>query len=184
MNEWVGGWLSEWVNRQVENFYSSVSLISSITHSFWCTWHFHDKSFCHWTSAPGAKVLKCSICPERKSGEVEREKEKQRERIAKNNQGGLRVCVYMSCHSSKLLSSGELLTVAGSSEWIAKVTVFWVTSAVKKNREERTRWRRVLTDWEQECLLSGAVSAKCQRISSCCWRLIKPLTSDKKEIIW
>lgn len=107
-------WVIEWVSRQVENFYSSVSLISSITHS-WCTWHFHDKSFCHRTSAPGANVLKCPICPERKWRSEKRDR----------GRGSWYVFVCLSA---------ELLTVTGSPEWIAKVTVFWVTSAVKKTQ--------------------------------------------------
>lgn len=84
-------WVTEWLSRQVENFYSFISLISSITHS-WCTWHFHDKSFWHRTSAPGAKVLKCPICPERKwkSEKTEREGE------------SMHVCMCLSAYESSL----------------------------------------------------------------------------------
>lgn len=42
------------------------------------------------------------------------------------------VGVSVSCLSNKYLSSGELLTVTGSFERIAKVPVFWVTSAAEK----------------------------------------------------
>lgn len=169
----------EWVDKW-RIFYSSVSLISSITHSLWCTWHFHDKSFCHRTSAPGAKVLKCSICPGRKSGSGrrggrerekergDRKRERQRERIAKNNKG---VCLWERVHMS-CLSSGELLTVTGSSEWIAKVTVFWVTSAVKKterreqDEEECEQIESKNASYQKQCLPSASALAPAVGASS------------------
>lgn len=134
-----------------------------------------------------AKMLHLPQAEEWKRISGDNKREKSKESKAKNNQGGVWVCLWECVWAVFPVFPSVQWRITHSNRflWVdCQGTGFLSHICSRESRGERTRWRRVLTDWEQELPLSGAVCAKCRRVSSWCCCLIKSLTSDNKEIIW
>lgn len=130
LSKWTKEWAGDWVSRQVWTFCSSISLISSITHSIWCSWHFHGKSFCHLTSAP---VPKCWNAPSATGGV---------EGGVKQEQSGRGKCAFVKGNEPSPDQEGVQCTITHSNRflWVGcQGTGFLSHICSEENRKNQMR---------------------------------------------